>query len=235
MDLLGKLEQALESIFEGVFSRAFKTPLQPIEVARKLTRALENHRTVSVNATYVPNAYRVLLSHETYAEYIPIGRRLQSELAQYLIDYISEHQYQTVGPVAVTIAEDDRFRGQDFEVAAANQEAPSSAVSPIERAVPEAQPGVPATALNVVGGELLGHCIPLANDLTIGRGPTNTVALNEPGVSRRHVEIRQLESGWEIRDLQSTNGTYLNSRRIVSALLAPGDVVQIGQTLFLVV
>ena len=106
MDLLAKLEHALEGMVEGVFSRAFKAPLQPIEVAKRLTREMENHRSVSVNTTYVPNAYTVYLTPDTYAGFAAISGRLLVELEGYLRDFIAERKYATVGPVSVRFEED---------------------------------------------------------------------------------------------------------------------------------
>ena len=76
--------------------------------------------------------------------------------------------------------------------------------------------------------------IPLTNGLTIGRGSTNTLALSEAGVSRQHAEIVQQEGAWLLRDLGSTNGTFVNERRVTTHRLYPGDSIKIGNTLILV-
>ena len=106
MDLLTRLEHALEDIFEGMFSRTFRTQLQPIEIAKRLSREVEAHRAVSVSATYVPNDFRVHLAPETCQALQDISVRLVGELEQYLREYIGERGYQTVGPVAVHLRED---------------------------------------------------------------------------------------------------------------------------------
>lgn len=235
MDLLTKLENALEGIFEGVFSRAFKAPLQPVEVAKRLTREMEGHRTVSVNATYVPNIYTVHLSPETYQEFQPISGRLQQELEQYLRDFTDERHYQMVGPVIVRLAEDDQLRGPDINISVANlEENPAMLTPAIDTVQPTRSSNQPVTALEVTAGEAEGQRIPLTDGYTIGRGPTNALALTEPDVSRRHAGIVLNHETWELRDLGSTNGTFVNERRITSHALLQGDVIRIGHTTILV-
>ena len=247
MDLLAKLENTLEGIFEGVFSRAFKAPLQPVEVAKRLTREMESHRTISVNATYVPNIYTVQLSPETYQEFQAISGRLINELEQYLRDFIGEHHYAAVGQIVVLLAENTDLRGHEINITVANREeagvmspshpAPSDATQRTAAYVPVASEQaviLPPQALEVTTGEAQGRRIALAENVTIGRGPTNTLALNEPDVSRAHAEIVQQNDSWELRDLGSTNGTFVNDRRISTHALLTGDVIQIGHTTIIV-
>ena len=62
MSVLRTIESKLESLFEGVFGRAFRTNVQPVELARKLVKEMDDHRNVSVSRVYVPNEYTIYLS-----------------------------------------------------------------------------------------------------------------------------------------------------------------------------
>ena len=229
---------------EGVFSRAFRTQLQPIEVAKRLTREVENHRTVSVSATYVPNVYTVHLSPETYATFQAISGPLLAELEQYLKEFTTERNYQTVGPIAVLLMEDASLKAGEMQVTIANDAAatPSSVPAPNvlrsyaagNSAAPEQDRTVlisaSATSLEIVDGEDAGRTMPLVDGFSIGRGPANTLALSNPDVSRHHAEIVSEDESWVLRDAGSTNGTYVNGRRITEHALRPGDVIKVGDT-----
>jgi pSer/pThr/pTyr-binding forkhead associated (FHA) protein len=65
--------------------------------------------------------------------------------------------------------------------------------------------------------------------LSIGRQPGNDMVLDDPLISRRHAEVRRTPQGWQLVDLNSSNGTFVNGRRVTSATLAPGDVIGLGQ------
>ncbi len=204
MDLLSRLEQALEGMVEGVFSRAFRTQLQPIEVAKRLTREVETHRVVSVSATYVPNVYTVQLSPETYAGFQAISGRLLAELEQYLREFTGEHNYQTIGPIAVRLTENADIKTGEMLVNTANDvgATPSSTQSPsVLRSFPTPSPPSPAgakqertmlitttTTLEITAGECLGRVIPLATDLPSGAArpiPSRCPTPAPPAITRK--------------------------------------------------
>jgi len=248
MDILSRLERALEDVVEGMFTRAFRTQLQPIEIAKRLTREVETHRTVSVSATYVPNEYTVHLTPETAQSFQPISVRLLSELEQYLREYISERNYQVIGQVAIHLAEDEELKVGEMNISLANNAtatpsgAPTPSVLRSYTAPPTARTMAAASAdtektvlisaqpamLEIIAGESVGRTIPLADNLTLGRGPLNQVAFANPGISRHHAEIVLEDEGWMLRDIGSTNGTHVNGHRITQQLLRVGDTIEIG-------
>jgi hypothetical protein len=255
MDLLAKLEHTLEGMVEGVFSRAFKAPLQPIEVAKRLTREMEQNRTVSVNATYVPNAYAVALAPDTYQSFMAISTVLLGELEEYLRSYIQDNHYQTVGPVAVRLVEQEGLRGNEMLIATTNEAPATPSVPPAPAVLRSDPPNITSRAapprydvshhhipadpqeLEITGGEAQGKRFPLHDGLSIGRGSTNTLVLMEAAVSRHHAHIAQQEGAWVISDQGSTNGTFINERRITpnaAHMIHPGDVINIGETMILV-
>ena len=78
MSVLRSIEQKIEGLFEGMFGRAFRTHVQPVELARKLAKEMDEHRTISVSRVYVPNEYSVYLS----AQHAPRHWQLQRESAE---------------------------------------------------------------------------------------------------------------------------------------------------------
>src|SRR5213080_3992803 len=79
MTVLRNIEAKIESLFEGVFGRAFRTNVQPVELARKLVKEMEDHRVISVSRLYVPNEYTVYLSP---ADREQVEDRVQSLLGE---------------------------------------------------------------------------------------------------------------------------------------------------------
>ena len=87
MSVLKSLENKIAGLVEGTFSRAFRSEVRPVEIARKLAREMEDHKSFSVSRTYVPNEYRVFLSprdRERFADY-------EGALAEELTGYLLEH------------------------------------------------------------------------------------------------------------------------------------------------
>src|SRR5829696_2894383 len=86
MSVLRSIEQKIEGLFEGAFGRAFRSHVQPVELARKLAKEMDEHRTISVSRVYVPNEYALFLSPQD-REHLPPEDALLTELG----DYLSEH------------------------------------------------------------------------------------------------------------------------------------------------
>src|SRR5215211_5017819 len=87
MTVLRAIEQKIESLFEGVFGRAFRTHVQPVELARKLAKEMDDHRVVSVSRVYVPNEYTVYLSSQDRSQFTSYERSLVEELQTYLTEH----------------------------------------------------------------------------------------------------------------------------------------------------
>ena len=100
MSVLRTIESKLESLFEGVFGRAFRTNVQPVELARKLVKEMDDHRTVSVSRVYVPNEYSIYLAPPDREQFADFEESLCDELA----DYVTEHARRE-GYVLLTAAE----------------------------------------------------------------------------------------------------------------------------------
>src|SRR5438552_11849564 len=117
MTLLRSIESKLESLFEGVFGRAFRTNVQPVELARKLVKEMDDHRNVSVSRVYVPNEYTIYLSpgdREQFAEY---EDNLREELADYLAEHARRENYVLLSPPRVKLETDEDLDKGVFGIA----------------------------------------------------------------------------------------------------------------------
>src|SRR5881296_4041225 len=93
MSVLRNIESKLESLFEGVFGRAFRTNVQPVELARKLVKEMDDHRSVSVSRVYVPNEYTIYLSPEDREQFASFEASLRAELQDYLVEHARRESY----------------------------------------------------------------------------------------------------------------------------------------------
>ena len=248
------LEARIEGLVEGVFSRAFSSQVQPVEIARKLAKEMDAHRTASVSRVYVPNQYTVWLSPEDHGKVEGYERSLGQELSGYLLEHARRHDYALLTRPEVELKVDDRLRLGEFGIQtrlvkppAHEGEAPSqggeghtmvySAVK--EREPPQLAPLSPQQRAQamvrtraVVSLEDRRYVLD-GPKATIGRSKEVECVLRDPNVSRRHAELRQATSGdWTIVDLGSTTGIKVNGRRVASSRLSPGDQVTIGSTTF---
>lgn len=96
---------------------------------------------------------------------------------------------------------------------------------------PPGGPGGGQPRLEFASGPLAGQVVPLGDEVTtIGSVAGNTVVLSDPAVSRKHVGIRRVAGHFELADLGSTNGVYVNGHRMAKKTLAAGDIVRVGNT-----
>ena len=251
MPILRGIEQRLESLFEGIFGRAFRSNVQPIELARKLRKEMDDHRNVSVSRVYVPNEYSVYLSsgdREQFAGYEP---SLIDELQNHLADHAKREGYALLTPPIVVFETDDDLDLGEFGIAVRMIQRRGDRAAPVEEGAPEpdVEPGhtmiykPKSQPTQAVSADELGverEVVTLAWDgqrrqvekrrTVIGRSKDCDVQLADPNVSRRHAELRQEGATYWIIDLDSTNGIEVNGRRLKRAKLDDGDTVTVGST-----
>jgi pSer/pThr/pTyr-binding forkhead associated (FHA) protein len=245
--VLRTIENKIEALFEGVFGRAFRANVQPVELARKLVKEMEDHRVISVSQVYAPNEYTLYLSpddREQFADYEP---SLLKELEDYLAENARREKYVLLSPPRVLMETDEDLDLGEFGIATRMVRGPR-APQP-EQPLPDVAPGAtmvykpkqPDTeavsqeelgvereiAILTVNGER--HEIDKRR-VVIGRSKDCDVQLSDPNVSRRHAELRQEGAAFWIVDLDSTNGTEVNGRRLKRAKLQSGDTITIGST-----
>jgi hypothetical protein len=245
MSVLRNLEAKLGGIVEGAFGRAFKTSVQPVELAHKLAKEMEENQMVSVSRVYVPNHYRVFLSpadREQFSSYEPA---LRKELSDYLLEHARQERLALTSRPQIEFHTDDRLElgefgiqaqllggpEEDDELAEPGPSAGDFGHTMVYSADREARPLEPALdrsqALLVAEGR---RNVLSGERATVGRSRDCDVVVSDPNVSRRHIELRRGERGWAAVDLGSTNGMKVNGRRLSHAELEPGDRITIGIT-----
>lgn len=232
-----------------MFSRAFSSEVQPVELARKLAKEMDSHKTASVSRIYVPNEYTVYLSTKDREKLEGYERSLEQELSAYLLDHARRRNYDLLTRPQVGFDTDERLRLGEFGIQtrlvkppAREGEAPRQGeeghtmVYSAVKETDERGPGKPQSGL------VSTRAIVSVDDrrfvlegprATLGRSKDAECVLRDPNISRRHAELRRAETGdWQIVDLGSTNGIKVNGRRVSSSRLRPGDEVTMGTTSF---
>jgi len=249
MSVFRNLEARIEGLVEGVFSRAFSSEVQPVELARKLAREMDSHKTASVSRVYVPNEYTIHLSTRDRDKLEGYERSLGQELSGYLLEHARGRGYDLLSRPEVKFNTDDRLRLGEFGIQTRLVKAPSregERPQPAEEgrtmvyAAPPKQPERPAAPLPAAGPlpravvEAPGRrTVVPGSRAVIGRSDQADCVIADPNMSRRHAELRQSPDGeWEIVDLNSTNGVKVNGRRMPTARLREGDQVTLGTTTF---
>lgn len=221
MSLLGRFERRLESLISGGFGRAFRSDLQPVEVAAALTRECDDRAAVvAQDRTLVPNAFTVEIAGADAERLAPYLEPLSTELAAMVTEHVTAERYQTVAPVTVAfISVDDLHTGM-FRIVSAVE----GGVIPIAGVAADEAPRGP----RLEAGDAV---YPLTGDAVIGRGTEADIQLDDSGVSRRHCRI-QLRDGFPfISDLGSTNGTFVDGRRVTdSTEVDDGAQISVGAT-----
>ncbi len=251
MSVLRSLESKIAGLVEGTFSRAFRSEVRPVEIARKLAREMEEHQTHSVSRVYVPNEYAVYLSPQDRERFEGLERELRDELAGYLLEHARRERFALMSKPSIAFRTDDRLRLGEFGIqarlvepgAGAGASAPDraevvqgdaghtmvySAAERLQEPLEQRARARDARALLVMDGKRL---VVGAGGATLGRSRSCEVVLDDANVSRRHAEVRPRGGGWIVADLGSTNGVSVNGVRIEQAhALRPGDRIELGTT-----
>jgi Protein of unknown function (DUF3662)/FHA domain len=248
MAVLRSIESKIEGLFEGVFGRAFRTHVQPIELARKLVKEMDDHRNVSVSKVYVPNEYTVYLSPDDRKQFDGYEEALVGELQEYLAEHARREHYALLGSPRVEVTTDDDLAVGEFGIAT-RLVAPEGdeAAEPPPPELPVAQPAqtmiyraptpptpeapAPEPVREVVTLTVAGRAHEITKpSVVLGRSREADVRVADVNVSRRHAELRQEGAAYWIVDLGSTNGLELNGKRTDRARVRDGDRITIGST-----
>jgi hypothetical protein len=238
MSILSDFEDRVGGAFEGLFAGAFRSPVQPVEIAKALGRAMDDGRVLGVGKVYAPLVYEVAISEADEDRLLDFLPTLGGELETYLTNYAREHAYTLAGkPVISWVVHDDlklgRFRvsatlsaAEDLEDLA---EPPAGAVAGLYDQDSEPEAAFPALDTVTVGE--LAHDVALRGDrMVIGRLNSCDICLSDVNASREHAAFVHDPEGWALEDLGSTNGTLLNGAPVQRSVLRDGDVIEIGLT-----
>ena len=210
--VLRNFEDRLERMVEGVFARAFKSGLQPVELARRLVREIDTSRTVDVRGrALAPNRFIVRLSPDDSARFAQVEGSLLTELIATIRDYAKEQHLGFLGRVSVELQTDPTLRVGLFRVHPSYDDTigGGEADAWLE--------GTDGTRFTLKSGIS-----------TIGRLSESDIVINDQNVSREHGEIHPVGDAYQLVDLGSTNGCKINGQRIERQILQDNDQLTFG-------
>lgn len=221
MGVLDKFEKGVERVVSNAFAKAFKSEVKPVELASALRRELDDRAAVvGRDRTVVPNSFTIELSPADLEQVLDWGAEpLADELAANVTEYATGQRYAFLGPVTVAFVENAELETGRFLVTSATLRgavAPATTVAASQR----------HPLVDIDGQRYL-----LTGPVTvIGRGSEADIIIDDPGVSRRHLEIRVTPDAVIATDLGSTNGTYVEGHQVPAATLVDGNTITIGRT-----
>lgn len=223
---LQRFERRLESAISGVFAKTFRSAVQPVEIAAALERELDNNAQIlSRDRRIVPNDFHVELSATDLGRLAPYDSTLARELSDQLQQHAAGQAYVFPGPIRIGFEQADGLSTGRFRIRSEAQ----------AKVVGTASHTQVRRALAVI--EVNGSQHPLTPPgMVVGRGTDADLRINDPGISRRHLEFnitlgREGEDPLiEVHDLGSTNGILVDGRKVPRATLREGSVVKVGTT-----
>jgi FhaA, N-terminal domain/FHA domain len=253
MSVLRSIEHRIESLVEGVFGRAFRSHVQPVELARKLAKEMDEHKTVSISRVYVPNEYVLYLSPNDRKQFATYEASLLTELADYLSEHARREGYSLLSTPRVEMEEDEDLAMGEFGIATRLVQPPRERPQAEPEPPPDASAGgtkvvtpPPAATAAVSAAQAQelglaheprarltvgGKAYELSDDVVVlGRSRECDITLDDANVSRRHAEVRRENGNWFIVDLGSTNGIEVNGKRTDRAKLEHDDRILLGRT-----
>ena len=211
MGLLDSFEKGLERAVNSAFAKSFRSGIQPVEIAAALRTELDaKAAVVSRDRILAPNLFEVRMSPTDAERMQSLGTTLDTELHTLVDKHAASQGFSFAGPVTISLVADDQLSTGTLRVAS-------------------------QTAAGTVSWrgvvDIEGKRHPLTKSRTvIGRGSDADITIADAGTSRRHVEILWDGERAMVRDLNSTNGTLLDGRKVTEAPLPPDSVVTIGRT-----
>jgi hypothetical protein len=244
MSVLRSLEEKIAGLVEGTFSRAFRSEVRPVEIARKLAREMEDHKAMSVSRTYVPNEYRVFLSPRDRERFTDYEDALAAELGGYLLEHARRERLSLLSRPVIEFETDGRLGLGEFGIQTRVVQPPGEPEEPapepadsgrtmvystagrVAEPLEERARAHEQTAVVIVDGR---RVVIGAGGAVLGRSRQSDIVVADGNVSRRHAEIRPRGGSWVLTDLGSTNGSTINGRPLQGPeVLKPGDEIGLG-------
>lgn len=223
MGILDRFENAVEKGMNSVFSRVFKSGLKPVDISSAIKLGMDNAAEVphgKDSAPVAPNEFVIEVSASDFAALEEEGvEAVAEELERDATAHATAQQYVLLGPVSVTFKPSDEESKGMLNIIAKTQRgttAPAAGVA--------ASPMHPIIDVN-------GEKWLLTEDVTVvGRSSKADIRVDDPGISRKHVEFRITPDGVILTDLGSTNGTFVEGHKVEAATLLDGNQITIGRT-----
>ncbi|NRQ49062.1 FhaA domain-containing protein [Aeromicrobium stalagmiti] len=230
--VLQRFEQRLEGAVTGAFARAFRSAVQPVEIAAALQREVDNSAHIlSRERMLVPNDFTVELSPPDFDRLNPFSSTLSDELATLVKEHVVEQRYTMAGPLEISFKKTGELSTGRFRVRSRT----NAAVTPVAG---QRMTETAVRSSNVIL-EVNGMRHPLdAPGVVIGRGNEADLKIDDPGISRRHAQIKIHQSGAEttvtVVDLDSTNGVVLNGHKVATGVVSNGSEIRLGNTVIVI-
>ena len=236
MNILDRFEQGFERLMEGSIGRLFRSPVQPAEIGRKLERAMTANQVVSVDATLVPNDYRVAMHPRDMVLFVDYVAALCRQMENWLAEVANERGFTLIDRVRVQIAGDEGVPRRAIQVTAAIADRPElgrEEQDALQRTevyrVIRATGGVPPLRVRFLGGPQRDQEVLIRKSVTtLGRALDNDIVLESGDVSRHHARFEYVDDELRLIDLDSTNGTRVNGRRVKVETIRAGDEIAFG-------
>lgn len=251
---LNAVERFFERLFERPSARLFKARLQPVQLQRRIERAMETDRMSGADRTLVPNRFRVNLNPADLEGFGDFSVSLAAELADGALAFARSHRYSLVDRPRVDLVADPAVPLGEVQVVARFADPDPSSRLPVEKPAtdgpgPEDGPGQPTRTMvfqvPVVEGPVarLREIRPDGTQreveldgalLTIGRGSDNGLVIHDSRISRHHARLQARRGTLILTDLGSTNGSRVNGVRVEEVVLGEGDRIELGDTVLVV-
>jgi hypothetical protein len=260
MPPLAAIERFFERLFERPSARLFRTRLQPLQLQRRIERAMEAERRVTIERTVVPNRFIVHLHPDDLAGFGELTETLAIELADGALTFARAHHFALADRPRVDLQADARVQRADIRIEAHFADPPTERAAAGDSASIDARPE--ATAHEVVDAtvdptatrvfKLPQPTSPRAvvavtdpdgrirrftiggGGLAIGRAEDNDLVARDTRVSRHHGRIAGRRGTLVYLDLGSTNGSRVNGEPVTEVVLGVGDRLEIGSTTIIV-
>lgn len=221
MGALDRFERGVERAVQSVFAKAFKGEVQPVELASALRKEADTSaHVVGRDRILAPNAYRITLGASDYTRFANWTDTLIDELADSVTEHARQQRYSFSGPVSIHLDQDADLDTGVFQIRSAMVKG---------NVAPAATAAVATVSHPVL--DVDGRRYQLSRPVTVlGRGAEADIVIDDPGVSRRHAEIRVGSHGSTVTDLNSTNGTFVDSARANNTVLFDGATLTLGRT-----
>jgi hypothetical protein len=237
------LERLAEDLLEGTFAFAFKSRLEPVQIAKSLVREMERNRVVGPEAPLVPNHYVAHLHPGDFDAVSEFRQGLERELENYLRGYATMRGFRSLGNISVNVARADppgkRLR---VKVTASMVDTPPREVqarpahpTQVTAEMPRAEATLREALSRVPAGleAAEGSLISLASEVTsIGRSIDSDIVIESAGVSRHHAQIVWEQDHYVVVDLESTNGTFVSGSRVTRLELSGDEEISFGEAQF---
>jgi hypothetical protein len=235
MRAMSRIERFFERLVERPSARLFRARLQPIQLLRRIERAMESERGIGGQSGLVPDRFTVHLHPDDLAGLAPVDI-VAADLASAALSFARGHGYALRERPRVSLRADAALAAGEIEV--------DTDVSPAAPAVVDTDradggtrvfevPAIesPKVTLEVREPGQAPRRLPVAGGLLqIGRGGDCDIVLRDSRVSRRHARLQARGGVLVLTDLGSTNGTLVNGHRVSEVVLGAGDRIQLGES-----